>query len=106
MKSLNLKNSWSSMKAQAIKEVLFHISLSIIFVATFCAYWLGDFTEPLRGFILMLCLVAFSSFIYWMIAMCFLAVKNSRYVHYYMIGIVVAGIIASSVPYIILYNPR
>ena len=94
------------MKAQAIKETLFHIALSIAFVATFCAYWLGGFDEPLRGFILMLCLVAFSSFIYWLIAMCFLAVKNSRYVHYYMIGIVVAGIIASSVPYIILYNPR
>lgn len=106
MKSLGLKNSLGGMKAQAIKETLFHIALSIVFVATFCAYWLGGFEEPLRGFILMLCLVAFSSFIYWMIAMCFLAVKNSRYVHYYMIGIVVAGIIASSVPYIILYNPR
>lgn len=106
MKSLDLKGFLKSTKGQAIKEVLFHIVLSIVFVATFCAYWLGGFEEPLRGFILMLCLVAFSSFIYWMIAMCFLAVKNSRYVHYYMIGIVVAGIIASSVPYIILYNPR
>ena len=94
------------MKAQAIKETLFHIALSIAFVATFCAYWLGGFDEPLRGFILMLCLVAFSSFIYWLIAICFLAVKNSRYVHYYMIGIVIAGIIASSVPYIIMYNLR
>lgn len=94
------------MKAQAIKEVFFHIVLSIVFVATFCAYWLGDFTEPLRGFILVLCLIAFSAFIFWLIAMCFLAVKNSRYVHYYMIGIVLAGIIASSVPYIILCNPQ
>lgn len=106
MKSLDLKSFLKSTKGQAIKEVLFHIALSIAFVATFCAYWLGGFYEPLRGFILMLCLVAFSSFIYWVIAMCFLAVKNSRYVHYYMIGIVLAGIIASSVPYIILYNPR
>ena len=106
MKLVDLKSFLKSMKAQAIKETLFHIALSIAFVATFCAYWLGGFDEPLRGFILMLCLVAFSSFIYWLIAMCFLAVKNSRYVHYYMIGIVVAGIIASSVPYIILYNPR
>lgn len=106
MKSLDLKSFLKSTKGQAIKEVLLHIALSIVFVATFCAYWLGGFEEPLRGFILMLCLVAFSSFIYWMIAMYFLAVKNSGYVHYYMIGIVVAGIIASSVPYIILYNPR
>ena len=106
MKSLDLKSFLKSTKGQAIKEVLFHISMSIIFVATFCAYWLGDFTEPLRGFILTLCLIAFSAFIFWLIAMCVLAVKNSRYVHYYMIGIVLAGIIASSVPYIILYNPR
>lgn len=106
MKSLGLKNSLGGMKAQAIKDVLFHIVLSIAFVATFCAYWLGDFTEPLRGFILTFCLIVFSSFIFWLIAMCFLAVKNSRYVHFYMIGIVLAGIIASSVPYIILYNPR
>lgn len=106
MKSLDLKSFLKSTKGQAIKEVLFHIFLSIVFVATFCAYWLGDFTEPLRGFILTFCLIAFSAFILWLIAMCFLAVKNSRYVHFYMIGIVVAGIIASSVPYIILYNPR
>lgn len=106
MKSLDLKSFLKSTKGQAIKEVLFHIALSIVFVATFCAYWLGDFTEPLRGFILTFCLIAFSAFIFWLIAMCFLAVKNSRYVHFYMIGIVVAGIIASSVPYIIMCNPR
>lgn len=84
MKLVDLKSFLKSTKGQAIKEVLFHIALSIVFVATFCAYWLNTLAIQM-GAILILIFLTSTIFILLLmdIASERCSIKMEMYVHHY-----------------------